>query len=368
MESNKEGALQLDDGSSFRGFLFGNDHSVTGEVVFSTSMVGYPEALTDPSFYGQILLLSYPMIGSYGVAGDSLKEGLSTLFESERIMVSGLVVAHYSFNYSHWRAIKSLDSWLKEQQVTGLFGVDTRAVIKRLRMSGALSGRVAPLGVGSTSPIPPTLLSPSNGVVLPKGAALSCKEPLYYGSGKKRVVVVDCGVRHSILRELIGSGLEVVRVPWDFDFNQLQFDGVVISNGPGTPDHYLATIENIVRFMELEKQSDSPRPLMGICLGNLLIAKAIGAEIEKMRYGHCGANQPIKATDSSRSFITSQNHSYVVLPSTLNEEWYPSFVNLNDGTIEGISHKSKPYFGTQFYPGVEGAPSDTNFIYKQFLL
>ena len=320
-------------------------------MVFSTSMVGYPESLTDPSFEGQILCVSYPLVGNYGIPDMSTgPDGLALHAESERIHVRGLVIADYSENYSHWDAVKSLGDWLREQKVPGISGIDTRALTRIIREEGAMPGRIVVDGCPEAAP------SADHPV-----ARVSCQEVLRYGKGRKRVVLVDCGVKHNILRCLVSRGVEVVRVPWNYDFTGMDYDGLFLSNGPGDPSVCTETIGHIRTALSQD------RPVFGVCLGSQLMALAAGAKTFKLPYGHRSHNQPVRLVGTDRCFITSQNHGYAVDPATLPAGWEPLFVNLNDGTNEGIRHCEKPFFATQFHPEASGGPVDTEFLFDDFI-
>jgi carbamoyl-phosphate synthase small subunit len=351
----KPASLHLENGDEFKGFSFGYDQAAGGEVVFSTSMVGYPESLTDPSYSGQILCVTYPLIGNYGVPGDKYDNHLSAFFESEKIHVRGLVISDYSFQYSHWNAVKSLDSWLKEHKVPAIFGVDTREITKLLREKGSMLGKIEPQGS--------TLQNIDDPDKVNQVELVSCKEPILYGDKGKKVVLVDCGVKHNIIRCLLKRGVTIIRVPWDYDFNKIEYDGLFISNGPGNPDFCQETVENIKKAIS----SDSPKPLFGICMGNQLLSKAGGASVYKLKYGHRSHNQPVRMCETNRCFITSQNHGYAVDDSSLSSDWEPFFVNMNDGTNEGIRHKSKPFFSCQFHPEASSGPTDTEFLFDDFI-
>ena len=347
----KRARLILGNGKVLEGWSFGYEGSSAGEVVFSTSMVGYPESLTDPSFEGQILCVSYPLVGNYGIPETVTgPDGLVMNAESERIHVQGLVIADYSENYSHWDAVKSLGAWLDEQGVPGICGIDTRSLTRMIREEGAMPGRI--IIDGQPAPELPALHPV---------ARVSCTETLHYGKGPKRVVLVDCGVKHNIVRCLVSRGVEVVRVPWDYDFNALDWDGLFLSNGPGDPTDCGVTIGH------LKKALSGDRPVFGVCLGSQLMALAAGAKTFKLPYGHRSHNQPVRRVGTDRCYITSQNHGYAVDPTTLPADWEPFFVNLNDGTNEGIRHRSKPFFATQFHPEASGGPVDTEFLFDDFL-
>ena len=350
--------LILENGIVFQGQSFGAERPSSGEVVFSTAMAGYPESLTDPSFKGQILLLTYPIIGNYGVPANSETNGVSDFFESKRIHVSGLIVQDYSAQYSHWNAVESLGSWLKEENVPGIFGIDTRKLTKIIRENGSMLGKIEiDKNEEGYAYNKEEFYDPDKYNLV---SEVSCKEVIEYGEGDKKVVLVDCGTKLNIIRELVREGLKVVRVPWDYDFNTIDYDGLVISNGPGNPEYCNITVDNIRDAMNKE------RPIFGICMGNQLLAKAAGASTFKLRYGHRSHNQPVRRVGSNKCYITSQNHGYAVDESLLGSEWEPWFINMNDGTNEGIRHKTKPFHSVQFHPEAAGGPTDTRFFFEDF--
>lgn len=357
---DKKVVLVLENGMTFDGYSFGYEASAAGEVVFNTAMVGYPESLTDPSYSGQILTVTYPLVGNYGVPEDNIINGLSQFYESEKIQVSGLIISEYSHEYSHWNACKSLGDWLKEHKVPGIYGVDTRALTKLIREKGSMLGRIEVQGERqkeqgeSTNPFTDPNLE--NLV-----AKVSCKEVLRYGNGSKIVVLVDCGVKHNIVRCLLKRDVTILRVPWDYDFNTLEYDGLFISNGPGDPDHCRITVDHIRKAMEMGK------PIFGICMGNQLLAKAGGASTFKLKYGHRSHNQPVRMAGTDKCFITSQNHGYAVDTHTIGDDWEVLFSNMNDETNEGIRHKTMPWFSAQFHPEAASGPTDTEYLFDMFM-
>ena len=366
----QEARLILDDGTEFCGWSFGYEANAVGEVVFNTAMTGYPESLTDPSYAGQILVTTYPLIGNYGVP-ETGGEPLPKFMESERIHVKGLVVADYSEKYSHWNAKESLAEWLKREKIPAITGIDTRRLTQRLRESGVMRGRII---ISENSDCSEHADYGSINWV----EQVSCKEVITYKpdptvaansslftlhSSFPRVVLVDCGVKANIIRCLVNRGVEVIRVPWNYDFNQLDFDGLFLANGPGDPEQCNKTVEHIRTFLN----NPNVRPLMGICLGNQLLARAAGAKTYKLKYGHRSHNQPVQLVGTTRCFITSQNHGYAVDASTLPADWEPLFVNMNDGSNEGIRHKTMPWFSAQFHPEACSGPTDTEWMFDEFV-
>lgn len=354
MHNLKRASLILDDGTVFRGKSFGYEKPVAGEVVFNTAMSGYPESLTDPSYEGQILVFTYPLIGNYGVPARDTVQNLSAYYESEKIHVEAIVISDYSFEYSHWNADKSLAQWLQEEHIAGICDIDTRALTKHLRERGSMKGKIIIDGGEEIDWVDPNIYN--------LVARVSCKEVIEYGNSGKRVVLVDCGVKHNILRCLIRRGVTVIRVPWDYDFTNLSYDGLFISNGPGDPTLCNATVEHIRKTMK-----DTNKPIFGICMGNQLLSRAGGAQIYKLKYGHRSHNQPVRQVGTNRCFITSQNHGFAVDNTTLTDDWSPLFVNMNDNTNEGIRHKTKPYFSAQFHPEASSGPTDTEFLFDEFI-
>ena len=361
----------LEDGTAFEGWSFGYNADATGEVVFNTAMTGYPESLTDPSYAGQILVTTFPLIGNYGVPDTGLAEnGLPLFMESEKIHVKGLIVADYSETFSHWNAKESLESWLKREKVPAITGIDTRRLTKKIREHGVMRGYIEVNGDGLKNEEYLEDYGSVNWV-----EQVSCKEVITYRpetnlspltshlSPLKRVVLVDCGVKANIIRCLIRRGIEVVRVPWDYDFNELEFDGLFLANGPGDPEQCSKTVEHIRKFLN----NEHVRPCMGICLGNQLLARAAGAKTYKLKYGHRSHNQPVQKVGTTQCFITSQNHGYAVDDKTLPADWEPLFVNMNDGSNEGIRHKVNPWMSAQFHPEACSGPVDTEFLFDEFV-
>jgi carbamoyl-phosphate synthase small subunit len=343
--------LLLEDGNEFSGYSFGAPVSAAGEVVFNTAMTGYPESLTDPSYRGQLLVSTYPLIGNYGVPHAKYVNKLLEHFESDKVQISGLVISDYSFQYSHWNAAQSLADWLTDNNIPGIFGVDTRAITKTIRERGAMPGKIIiDNDIDFYDPNKDNLV-----------AQVSPKEVRTYGKGTKKVLLYDCGTKNNIIRCLLRRNTTVIRVPWDQGLENLEFDGVVLSNGPGDPKMCQETISTVKKLIEGEK------PVFGICLGSQIMALAAGAETYKLKYGHRSHNQPVIDKETGRCFITSQNHGYAVDNDSIGEEWLPWFINLNDQTNEGIRHKDKPFFAVQFHPEASAGPVDTEYLFDDFI-
>ena len=354
----KDVILVLEDGTKFKGKSFGYDAPVAGEVVFNTAMMGYPESLTDPSYAGQLMVLTYPLVGNYGVPRFSFEEnGLPTFMESDRIYASAIIVSDYSEQYSHWNANESLGDWLKREKVPGVTGIDTRQLTKVLREHGVMMGKIIFSDYSEYSEYSEKYDS-INWV-----DRVSCKDIIHYNEGAgKKVVLVDCGVKANIIRCLIQRGVEVIRVPWNYDYTDMDFDGLFLANGPGDPDMCEDAV-NIIR----KQMSQSRKPICGICMGNQLLAKAGGATIYKLKYGHRSHNQPVREVGTNRCYVTSQNHGYAVDAATLGREWRELFVNMNDGSNEGIRHQTNPWFSSQFHPEACSGPVDTEFMFDRFI-
>lgn len=343
--------LVFQDGSFFEGFLFGFSKSVAGEAVFQTGMVGYPEAMTDPSYFGQILVFTYPLIGNYGVPSEH--------FESNHIQPKGIVVADYSETYSHWQATQSLEAWMTQQEIPGITGVDTRAITQKLRAKGAMLAKLV------TDKQNIDWYDPNTRDVLNQ---VSCKKSIVYpfdaAQGKGlRILLLDCGAKEGIVRSLLKRKVQVTRVPYDADLSKYSFDGVVISNGPGDPKQAKKTIASIKKLL----QQKNPKPVFGVCLGLQLLALAAGADTAKLPYGHRSQNQPCQEVETKRCYVTSQNHGFAVQEHSLPRVWSVWFRNINDGTVEGIRHTKKPFFAVQFHPEASPGPTDTNFLFDSFI-
>jgi carbamoyl-phosphate synthase small subunit len=353
----KNVTLVLSDGTKFHGKSFGYEAPVAGEVVFNTAMMGYPESLTDPSYAGQLLTMTFPLVGNYGVPAFTIeKNGIPTFMESDKIYASALIVSDYSEQYSHWNAVESLADWLKREKVPGITGVDTRELTKVLREHGVMMGKI--IFDDEPNNIPEANYEGVNFV-----DKVSTKEIIRYNEGVgKKVVLVDCGVKANIIRCLIERGVEVIRVPWNYDYSNMEFDGLFLANGPGDPDMCSDAVDIIKKQMSVSR-----KPICGICMGNQLLGKAAGASIYKLKYGHRGHNQPVRLVGTDKCFVTSQNHGYAVDTTTLGNEWKELFVNMNDGSNEGICHKENPWFSSQFHPEACSGPVDTEFMFDKFI-
>jgi len=358
----REVKLVLEDGIVFTGTGFGHDVPVSGEVVFTTGMVGYPETLTDPSYRGQIVVFTYPLIGNYGVpAYGEDRFGLPVGFESSRVQAAGVVVSEHAREYSHHLAVHSLEDWLCEQEVPGLCGIDTRALTQHLRTRGAMLGKL----VSEDDDI---AFSDPNARNLAAEVTIPEVRKYTVTPEAPTVLLIDCGCKANIVRSLLSRGLNVICVPYDHYFLNLKFDALVISNGPGDPQRYEATVQNVARSLALGK------PMLGICLGHQLLALAVGGDTYKLKFGHRSHNQPSLELNGSaatlsptgRCVITSQNHGYAVREQSLPSDWRLWFVNANDGTVEGIRHVSKPFMAVQFHPEATPGPADTKWIFDEF--
>jgi len=351
MTNYRKAKLILEDGQEFEGFSFGNENAVAGEIVFNTAMTGYPESLTDPSYKGQILVLTYPSIGNYGVPGKDVEDNMYRFFESENIHISALIITDYSEKHSHWNATQSLGDWLKEENIPALFGIDTRMLTKIIREKGSMLAKII-----FEEDIP--LFDPNKINLV---AEVSISEKQVYGTGKYKILLIDCGVKSNIIRYLLRFDTTVIRVPWDYDYSQEDYDGLFISNGPGDPTMCVPTIKN------LKVSISENKPVFGICLGHQLIALASGAETYKLKFGHRSHNQPVLESGTNKAYLTSQNHGYAVSNDSIPDDWRVYFYNLNDNSNEGLRHKIKPIFSTQFHPEASSGPTDTAFLFEEFL-
>jgi carbamoyl-phosphate synthase small subunit len=342
--------LILEDGNIFEGKLFGYHKSIAGEVVFNTGMVGYPETLTDPSYKGQILVMTYPLIGNYGIP--SMNEGIPENFESDRIQVQALIVSEESKSFNHWNAVESLDHWFKRSKIPGLYGIDTRRLTKILREHGTMLGKIE-IGKEKIKYYNPDVEDLISKVTVNKAEK--------FVNGKKRILLIDCGCKKSIFSNLLQRKVTVLRVPYDYDIDKEDFDGVVISNGPGNPIVYKQLVSSAKKL--LQKQV----PTLGICMGHQILSLAAGAKTYKLKYGHRSQNQPVKQADSNKCYVTSQNHSFAVDTKSLPRGWQSWFENLNDYSNEGVRHEKLPFRSVQFHPEAAPGPVDTAFIFDEFL-
>lgn len=367
LTKNKKAILLLEDGTSFIGNGFGATGKTSGEVVFSTQMVGYPEALTDPSYKGQILTFTYPMVGNYGVPSNELNLGLPLYFESDHIQVQGLIIHELCHEPFHWASTRTLDQWLTDEGVPGIYGVDTRRLTKKLRTRGVMLGILQVFAEGE-EPDLDALLKVGKNISDPNLTDLvkevSIQKPVKYDvQGKKTVVLIDCGVKYSIIRNLLKRGINVIRVPYDTSASEILSynpDGVFLSNGPGDPKKCVKTIDAI---RELSEKT----PVMGICLGAQILALALGADTYKLKFGHRAQNQPALDLNTKRCYITTQNHGYAIDPESLKQTpLEPWFLNPNDKTTEGIRHKTKPVFAVQWHPEASPGPYDTELLFDKF--
>jgi carbamoyl-phosphate synthase small subunit len=376
-KQQRQAKLVLEDGSEYSGWSFGRPRSQAGEVVFTTGMTGYPQALTDPSFKGQILVATYPLMGNYGVpvqpkTGEAFLDGqgIPLHFESPLVQVSGFVVSEACEEPSHFASGATVSSWLDRNNVPGIYGIDTRALTERLREHGVMRGKI--------------LVEGSREVTLDSGhipnpvAEVSNPEPkTFYPSGeagagdqeagdqkagnRPKIALLDCGAKANILRCLLARNVVVIRLPWNHDLRDIEYDGLFLSNGPGDPKACGKTIAALRRAFDLNK------PIFGICLGNQIMALAAGGDTYKLPYGHRGQNQPCIEAGTGRCYITSQNHGYAVRKESLPKGWEPWFTNANDGTLEGIRSTGRSFSAVQFHPEGCPGPRDTEFLIDRFL-
>ena len=353
--------LVLEDGTELRGRAFGDSRAVSGEVVFNTGMTGYVETLTDPSYCGQILVCTYPLVGNYGVPSPRPVGSIERPFESSEIQVQGLVVQNYVDAYSHHAGRRSLGEWLREESIPAVTGIDTRTLTRRLREQGTMCGWLFPESLTfSEARATADRIDMSEEVF----RRVAPDAPIHYPGGPLRILVVDVGVKDNIVRSLLERGASVERVPWHAALadHATQADGIVIGNGPGDPTDLGALVEQVRGLLDFFR-----KPIFGICLGNQILALAAGGKTYKLPYGHRGVNQPVQDLLSRRCYVTSQNHGYAVKESDLPRDWEPWFVNVNDGTNEGIRSRERPHFAVQFHPEGSPGPKDAGFLFDDFL-
>jgi carbamoyl-phosphate synthase small subunit len=368
VDDGRAAVLALEDGTIFRGKSFGAPVDVSGEVVFNTSMIGYPELLTDPSYHEQIVVMTYPILGSYGVPSYSLcdEHGLPLHYESDSIKVKGYAI-HSLSRPSHWSSDRGLDDWLQQEKVPGIQGIDTRAATRSIRTNGTMLGLLktsySEIRLEETKEELSKLTDPNDADLVRN---VSISEPIHYvNNSDATVVVLDCGVKYGIVRNLLASGASVVRVPYDYSVNEiLEFEPrrIVISNGPGDPKKCTQTIETARELLETDI------PIMGICLGMQILALAVGADTYKLKFGHRAVNHPCVDLKTGRCYITTQNHGYTVSPESLAQTNLAArFVNINDKTIEGITDISGKIIGLQWHPESSPGPYDTRYLFDQFM-
>ncbi len=361
--SPKNLKLVLKDGSVYKGESFGSYRETEGEVVFATGMVGYPESLTDPSYNGQILVLTFPLVGNYGVPPHTendknfdAKYPLETFFESSKIWPRALIVSEYSENFHHWEAKKSLGDWLKEHNIPAITGIDTRSLTKKIREHGVMLGKV----LFPETKIDKKFQDPNEENLV--GAA-SVSEPHFYKAGRKHVALIDTGIKQNIIRSFLKRDVSVTLVPWNHDFtkDKTKYDGYFFSNGPGDPMSVPET------HAAMRHAFTTKKPVYGICMGSQVMAIAAGGKTYKMKYGHRSHNQPAIDLETGRCYITTQNHGFAVDEKSIPKGWKVWFKNANDGTVEGIKHTSLPFASVQFHPEACSGPTDTAFIFDRFI-
>jgi carbamoyl-phosphate synthase small subunit len=363
-----KGKLMLDDGTVLSGIGFGYPRETAGEVIFNTGMVGYTETLTDPSYRGQILCMTYPLIGNYGVPSKKIQDqyGLPKYFESEQIQVKGLLIHNLSNIASHWTCIKTLDQWLYEEKIPGIYGIDTRELTKKLRVKGVMMGAMS---VSETSITNESrlieLINQENYEGRNFMSEVSVNKPCQYGDKNKEcIVLLDTGTKYSIIRNIIGSGYNALLLPWNSSYEDIvRYNpvGVIISNGPGDPRVCKGTIQTATKLI------DSSTPTLGVCLGNQILALAAGAETFKLKFGHRAQNKPCREMNNGQTYITSQNHGYGIDPESLKGTGFKIwFSNVDDSTVEGIEHEEKPIIAVQFHPEASPGPYDCMFVFDRF--
>ena len=366
-EGGRPAVLLLEDGTLFLGKGFGAEETVVGELVFNTGMVGYPESMTDPSYAGQVLCFTYPLIGNYGVPSAEEKDvfGLPRYFESGGIKVTGIVVQEYCQRPNHWASVQSLSAWMSDQGVPGIEGVDTRALVSMIRERGVMMCALATgPEVASRRELRKLLEKAARYDSVDFVRRVSTTKAETFGISEKKVVLIDCGAKGSIIRNILGRGYSVVKVPFASSYAQvMQHDpaGVIVSNGPGDPRLCTDTVKTTARLV------DSEVPVLGICLGEQVLGMSQGAETYKLKYGHRGQNKPVVDLVSGRGYVTSQNHGYAVDPKTLSKtDLKPWFINADDQSVEGLVHGRKACIAVQFHPEAAPGPYDTEFVFDRF--
>ena len=353
--------LVLEDGTSMVGTGFGADVPVVGEVVFNTAMSGYVETLTDPSYRGQILVTTYPLIGNYGVPAPRPKGSLSAPYESDHIQVQGLVVQHYVHDYSHHAATRSLGAWLRDEQVPAITGIDTRTLTRKLREFGTMKGWILP-AEGDVESAKRAARAVEMGTEVFRLVAPA--DVVRHEGGPLKILLVDTGAKDNIVRSLLERGATVIRAPWHADLAPLaaEADGIMLGNGPGDPKDLAPLIAQVRKLL-----AGYTKPIFGICLGNQILALAAGGDTYKLPYGHRGVNQPVQDLLTRRCLVTSQNHGYAVRDDSLPADWEPWFVNINDGTNEGVRSLVRPFFSVQFHPEASPGPQDAGYLFDDYL-
>jgi carbamoyl-phosphate synthase small subunit len=358
--------LVLEDGTVLSGRGFASERPVVGEVVFNTAMTGYVESLTDPSYRGQILVLTYPLVGNYGVPPPRPAGSLDRPYEADHIQVQGLVVQNYVDDHSHHLADRSkggrsLGEWLKSENVPGITGIDTRSLTRKLREKGTMKGWIVPAGMSLADAQKTAHTVDMREEVF---RLVAPTQPITYPGGDLRIMLIDAGAKDNLARSLLERGATVVRTPWHADVVRVaqDVDGILIGNGPGDPKDLMPLVDKIRTLL-----ATYDRPIFGVCLGHQMLGLAAGGDTAKLPYGHRGVNQPVQDLLTRRCYITSQNHGYALLERSLPADWEPWFVNLNDGTNEGIRSRIKPFFSVQFHPEASPGPRDTAYLFDDFL-
>jgi carbamoyl-phosphate synthase small subunit len=360
----KKAYLELSNGIKLEGKAIGADVSVSGEMVFNTGMLGYSEAMTDPSYLGQILVFSFCLIGNYGIPFHENRDFFSSQgHESSSVKTQGIIVSDIYSGCHHHDGGISLEDWMKKQGVPGIARIDTRYLVQIIRDSGNLWGRIVPEGAEPQNKSKFEFLKhfedgeyvdPSKFNLMP---SVSTKERQIIGRGSKKVAVIDCGAKWNIMRMLIERGCEVEVLPWDTDFSTVKCDGWVISNGPGDPKNTADLVERIKKDV-----LTSNKPILGICLGHQLLALASGAKTKRLSHGHRSHNQPVFSLPDKKAYMSSQNHRYAVEKNSIQDGWELWFENANDDSVEGLKHKTKPFMSVQFHPEASSGPNDTSWI------